>query len=70
MTVLNENGQTYHAFLTDPDSRAKKFPEYAEMVNLPNPVADGIYDVASLSNKPVVFNMNSFDLESSRFGLS
>ena len=62
MTVLNENGQSYHAYLIDPDSRAKVFPEYAEMVTLPNPVADGIYDVASLSNKPVVFNMDSFDL--------
>ncbi|HEY2349132.1 MAG TPA: sigma 54-interacting transcriptional regulator, partial [Puia sp.] len=64
MTVLNENGRSYHAYLIDPDSRAKKFPEYTEMINLPNPVADGIYDVASHSDRPVVFNMDSFDLAS------
>ncbi len=61
-TVLNETGETYHAFLTDPDSRAKKHPEYAKMVTLPNPVQDGIYNIASLSDKPVVLNMKSFDL--------
>jgi formate hydrogenlyase transcriptional activator len=64
MTVLNENGETYQAFLTDPDSRARRFPEYAEMVRQPVPVRDGIYDVASKSYKPVVFDMKSFDLNS------
>ena len=62
ITVLHETGETYHAFLIDPDSRAKQFPEYADMVTLGNPVADGIYDVASRSNRPVVFDMTSFDL--------
>ena len=61
ITELNETGETYHAFLIDPDSRAKKFPEYAEMLTMPNPVEDGIYNVASSSDKPVVFNMATFD---------
>ena len=64
MTVLSETGETYQAFLTDPDSRARRFPEYYEMVIQPVPVQDGIYNVASLSYKAVVFDMRSFDLNS------
>jgi formate hydrogenlyase transcriptional activator len=64
MTVLSETGETYQAFLTDPDSRARKFPEYAAMVTQPVPVGDGIYNVASRFYKPVVFDMRSFDLNS------
>ena len=63
MTILNETGETYQAFLTDPASRAKKFPEYAQMIAVPNPVQDGIYDFASGSHKPVVIDMKSFDLK-------
>ena len=63
ITVLNETGETYHAFLLDPDSRAKKFPQYAEMINTPIPVQDGIYNIAAVSDKPVVFDMASFDLD-------
>jgi len=64
MTVLSETGETYQAFLTDPGSPARRFPEYYEMVIQPVPVRDGIYNVASLSYKPVVFDMRSFDLNS------
>ena len=63
MTELDETGETYQAFLTDPASRAKKSPEYAEMIAVPNPVQDGIYDFASRSHKPVVIDMKSFDLK-------
>lgn len=62
MTVSGDTGETYRAFLTDPDSRARKFPEYDEMIRQSVPVKDGIYDVASLSTGPVVFDMRSFDL--------
>ncbi|MET0635852.1 MAG: sigma 54-interacting transcriptional regulator [Chitinophagaceae bacterium] len=63
MTVLNESGETYQAFLTDPHSRAKRFPEYAEMVTQPVTVNDGIYNVASSSYKPLVFDMKTFNPE-------
>ncbi|HTE24986.1 sigma 54-interacting transcriptional regulator [Flavitalea sp.] len=62
MTGLNESGETYYAFILDPESRAKNFSEYAEMLSIANPVQDGIYDVASLSNKPVVINTATVDL--------
>ncbi|MEH6680271.1 MAG: sigma 54-interacting transcriptional regulator [Sediminicola sp.] len=62
MTELDESGLTYHAFLIDPESRIKKYPEYSEAITVPNPVADGIYDVASRSDTPIVFDMATFDL--------
>lgn len=62
MLGCDEGGKTYHAFLTDPESRIKKMPEYEEMIKMSNPVNDEIYDVASRSEKPVVFDMTAFDL--------
>ncbi|HEX5551772.1 MAG TPA: sigma 54-interacting transcriptional regulator [Chitinophagaceae bacterium] len=63
MLSLDEGGKTYHAFLTDPGSKIKDFPEYEMLINRPNPVNDGIYDVASQSEKPIVFDIRSFDLD-------
>ena len=62
MTILDETGETYTAYLTDSESTIKDFSKYNEAISLPNPVHDGIYDVAARSNKPIVFNMKSFDL--------
>tara|TARA_R110002051_G_scaffold314666_1_gene391969 strand:+ start:23188 stop:28020 length:4833 start_codon:yes stop_codon:yes gene_type:complete len=62
ITVFNETSQTYEAFLIDPDSRAKKFSEYAEMIKRPCPFNDGIIDVATKSAVPVVFDMTRFDM--------
>ena len=62
MTVLDESGQTYNAFLTDEESRPREFSKYTEAISNPFPVQDGIYDVAAQSGKPVVFNMKSFDI--------
>ena len=62
MTVLDESGQTYNAFLTDEDSKTKEFSKYTEAISSPYPVKDGIYDLASLSDKPVVLKMKSFDI--------
>ena len=63
MLGLDAEGKTYHAFLTDPESRIRKLPQYENMINLPNLVNDGIYNVAAKSDQPVVLDMNSFDLE-------
>ena len=63
MTVLNETGETYSAYLTDPASKPKDFHKYTAAITAPNPVADGIYDVAAASDKPVVFQMKSLDMD-------
>ncbi len=62
MTVLDESGETYNAFLTDDESKAKEFSKYTEAISNPYPVKDGIYDLASLTDKAVVLNMKSFDI--------
>ena len=63
MTVLNETGETYSAYLTDPASEQKDFHKYTAAITAPNPVADGIYDVAAASDKPVVFRMKDLDMD-------
>lgn len=62
MTVLNETGETYSAYLTDAASEPGDFHKYTEAITTPNPVADGIYDVAAASDKPVVFRMKALDI--------
>lgn len=62
MTFLSENGETYSAYLTDTASRPKDFHKYTAAITTPNPVADGIYNVAAASAKPVVFQIRSLDM--------
>jgi transcriptional regulator with GAF, ATPase, and Fis domain len=52
MTVLDKTGKNYNIFLVEGNGIA-----------LPTPVQDGIYDVASLYFKPLIFDMRSFDRE-------
>ncbi|GAB4043170.1 sigma 54-interacting transcriptional regulator [Spirosoma jeollabukense] len=59
MTILDETGQTYNAFLTDPESKSKNFSLYTEAISIPYSVNDGIYDVAARSEKPVLFDMKT-----------
>ena len=63
MTVLDDSGQTYHAFITDPGFLSKKVPGYDQMLSIPNEVQDEIYKAASVSDKPLVFDMTSIDLK-------
>lgn len=63
ITILDDTGENYNVYVTDPDSPSREFPGYTEAVDKPNPVSDGIYDVAARSDKPVVFDMTSFDLD-------
>lgn len=63
MAELDDTGKYYHTFLTDPDSRAKKLPEYNEMIKIPQTVADGIYDVASRSPKPIIINLSTVNMD-------
>ncbi|UOQ69447.1 sigma-54-dependent Fis family transcriptional regulator [Hymenobacter volaticus] len=62
MTVLEENGETYKAFLTDPNSKSKDFSKYTEAISIPYPVNDGIYNVAVASDQPLLFDIRSLDL--------
>ncbi len=62
MTILDDTGETYKAYLMDSESPIKDFSKYNEAISLPNPVHDGLYDVAVQSDKPIVFAMKSFDL--------
>ncbi|WP_310391322.1 sigma 54-interacting transcriptional regulator [Hymenobacter sp.] len=62
MTVLDGNGETYKAFLTDPDSKSKDYSKYTEAISVPYPVNDGIYNAAVASDQPLLFNIRSLDL--------
>lgn len=62
ITITDDAGQTYSAFLTDTESRPKEMSKYIDAINLPNSVEDGIYDVASHSYHAVVFDMKAQDL--------
>jgi transcriptional regulator with GAF, ATPase, and Fis domain len=64
MTIMDETEEMYHVYVTDPDSPNRELTRYEEAVNKSYPVKDEIYDVASLSDKPVVFDMLSFDVSS------
>lgn len=61
MVGLDE--RTYHTFLTDPGSKIKTFPGYNDIITRSNPINDGVFDAASKSEKPLVLEMDSFDLE-------
>jgi formate hydrogenlyase transcriptional activator len=63
MTIMDETEEMYNVYVTDPDSPNRELPRYAEAVSKSNSVKDGIYDVASLSDKPVVFDMSTFDID-------
>ncbi|GAA4323481.1 hypothetical protein GCM10023149_24450 [Mucilaginibacter gynuensis] len=62
ITVLDDSAETYHTFLINPDSPAQEFSKYTEATTIPYPVNDGIYNVAALSDRPVVFNLKAIDL--------
>ncbi|WP_342086206.1 sigma-54-dependent Fis family transcriptional regulator [Dyadobacter sp. OTU695] len=63
MTILDEERQTYNAFLTDPESKSRDYNAYNEAITTPYPVADGIYDVAAKSEGPVLFDLRNFDVD-------
>jgi formate hydrogenlyase transcriptional activator len=61
MIKLDEDGKTYHTFLTDPESRIKELAEYGDITTKANPVNDGIFNVAFQSEMPFVLEMKSFN---------
>jgi len=63
MTIFDEAHQTYNVFLTDPESKPGDHDAFNEAVSTPYPMADGIYDVAAKSGKPVLFHLKNFNVD-------
>lgn len=63
MTVTDETEEYYKAYLIDAEARFRELTDEGDALSMATPVEDGIYDVASLYYKPLVFNMTSFDIE-------
>lgn len=63
MTVMDESEENYKAYLIDAEARLRELTDFGDALNIPTPVEDGIYDIASLYYKPLVFNMESFDAD-------
>ncbi|PSL33337.1 sigma-54-dependent Fis family transcriptional regulator [Chitinophaga ginsengisoli] len=63
MTVMDDTEEYYRAYLADADATVRELTDFGDTLDMPTPVEDGIYDIASLYYKPLVFNMASFDIE-------
>lgn len=63
ITVMDEKEEYYKAYLIDAELRLKELTDSGDALRMSTPADDGIYDVASLYYKPLVFDMRSFDLE-------
>jgi transcriptional regulator with GAF, ATPase, and Fis domain len=63
MTVMDDAGEYYKAYLIDAAARSMELTDFGDALSMPTPAEDGIYDIASLYYKPLVFNMQSFDIE-------
>ncbi|PWV48305.1 sigma 54-interacting transcriptional regulator [Chitinophaga sp. S165] len=62
ITVMDESEECYKAYLVDEEARFRELTDVGDALSIPTPVEDGIYDIASLYYKPLVFNMESFDM--------
>ena len=63
MTVMDEAEEYYKAYLADAEATVRELTDFGDTLEMPTPVEDGIYDIASLYYKPLVFNMESFDMD-------
>lgn len=63
ITVMDESEECYKAYLVDGEARFRELSDFGDALSIPTPVEDGIYDIASLYYKPLVFNMASFDMD-------
>ncbi len=62
ITVMDEREECYKAYLVDEEARFRELTDVGDALYIPTPVEDGIYDIASLYYKPLVFDMKSFDM--------
>lgn len=63
ITVMDEKEEYYKAYLIDAEAKLKELTDSGDALRMSTPAEDGIYDIASLYYKPLVFDMRSFDLE-------
>ncbi|WP_232825969.1 sigma 54-interacting transcriptional regulator [Chitinophaga alhagiae] len=63
ITVMDEKEEYYKAYLMDAEAKLKELTDSGNVLGMATPADDGIYDIASLYYKPLVFDMRSFDLE-------
>lgn len=63
ITVMDEKEEYYKAYLIDADAQLKELTDSGDVLSMATPAEDGIYDIASLYYKPLVFDMGSFDLQ-------
>lgn len=63
MTVIDETEECYKAYLIDADAKPWELTDIGNALSISSPAEDGIYDIASLYYKPMVFDMRSFDME-------
>jgi transcriptional regulator with GAF, ATPase, and Fis domain len=63
MTVMDETEEYYKAYLANAAAMVRELTDFGDTLDMPTPVEDGIYDIASLYYKPLVFNMESFEID-------
>lgn len=63
MTVMDESEENYKAYLADAEATVRELSDFGDALDMPTPVEDGIYDIASLYYKPLVIDMASFDID-------
>ncbi|WP_346318387.1 sigma 54-interacting transcriptional regulator [Chitinophaga sp. YIM B06452] len=63
ITVMDEKEEYYKAYLIDAEARLKELTDSGNALFMATPADDGIYDIASLYYKPLVFDMQTFGLE-------
>lgn len=62
MTVMDESADHYKAWLIDAEARLVELADSGDVLSIPTSTEDGIYDIASLYYKPLVFDMQLFDI--------
>lgn len=63
MTVMDESADYYKAWLIDAEARLMELAGSGNPFSIPTCTEDEIYDIASLYYKPLVFDMQLFDIE-------
>lgn len=63
MTTMDESADHYKAWLIDAEARLMELADSGDALSIPTSAEDGIYDIASLYYKPLVFDMQLFDLD-------
>lgn len=63
MTVVDESSDYYKAWLIDAEARLMEMTDSGNALSIPTSAEEEIYDIASLYYKPLVFDMQLFDID-------